>query len=166
MDQDVIDEVLRQWRRERPDLDPSPLAVVGRILRLSGHLERRANEVLKPFGLPIWGFDLLGTLRRSGEPYSLTPTELMKSAMLSSGAMTNRIDRLEAMGLVERKPDPDDRRSLKVVLTPKGLELIDQAAAVRFEEAREALSNLSAEHQRRLADLLRKLLHSVERPDP
>src|SRR5690606_39108782 len=124
MDQDVIDEVIKQWRRERPDLDPTPLAVVGRILRLSCHFERQTNEALKPFDLPIWGFDLLGTLRRSGEPYTLTPTELMKSAMLSSGAMTNRIDRLETMGLVERKPAPNDRRSLHVVLTPKGLELI------------------------------------------
>ncbi len=117
MERDIIDTVIKQWRTERPDLDSRPLAVVGRILRLAGILERRANAALKPFGLPIWAFDVLGTLRRQGAPFSMTPTELMRSTMLSSGAMTNRIDRLEEQGLVAREPDPDDRRSLHVRLT-------------------------------------------------
>jgi len=165
MNRDIIDDAVREWRSERSDLDPLPMAVVGRILRLAGHLERRANEALKPFELPIWGFDVLGALRRRGAPYSMTPTELMRSVLLSSGAMTNRIDRLEAQGLVERKPDPEDRRSLQVGLTRKGLKVIDDAVAVRFEEAEHALGQLTRKERDQLATLLRKMLLSVESQD-
>lgn len=162
MDHDIVDRILDQWQSQRPDLDASCLGIVGRILRLAGHLERRANETLKEFELPIWGFDVLGALRRRGEPYSMTPTELMKSVMLSSGAMTNRIDRLEALGLIERIPDDQDRRSLQVLLTVKGRTLIDTASPSRFEEARNAVRNLSDRERDLLASLLRKMLLTVE----
>lgn len=162
MQLDVVDHVLDEWRRERPDLDARALAVVGRILRLAGILERRANRALKRFAVPIWAFDVLGTLRRHGKPFSMTPTELMQSAMLSSGAMTNRIDRLEKLGLVARKPDPHDRRSLQVRLTPKGLKLVDAAAAVRFAEAADALRATSSADRKQFATLLRQLLIHLE----
>jgi DNA-binding MarR family transcriptional regulator len=138
------------------------MAVVGRILRLAGHLERRANEVLKPFSLPIWAFDVLGTLRRQGKPYSMTPTELLRSTMLTSGAMTNRIDRLEELGLVARSPDPDDRRSLRVRLTDAGLAVIEQATVARFAEATDALRGISQKEEKMLADLLRKIMLALE----
>ncbi|MEX0793728.1 MAG: MarR family transcriptional regulator [Pirellulaceae bacterium] len=164
MESDIIDEVVRQWREARPDLDPSALAVVGRILRLGGHLERRANLVLQEFELPIGGFDVLGTLRRRGKPYAMTPTELMRSTMLTSGAITNRIDRLERQGLVERLPDPNDRRSLQVRLTRKGLKLVDATTGIRFEEANQAIASLSATEVAKLETLLRKMLRGLE-PD-
>jgi DNA-binding MarR family transcriptional regulator len=162
MQRDPIDDVVEQWQSQLPLLDPLPMAVVGRILRLAGHLERRANEALKPFDLAIWGFDVLGTLRRSGPPFSMTPTELLRSVMLTSGAMTNRIDRLESQGLVEREPDPDDRRSLQVRLTPKGLKVVDQAAALRFQEAKAALDDLTPRQEQLLASLLRRMLLGIE----
>lgn len=162
MERDNVDGIMDQWQAERPDLDAACMGVVGRILRLAGHLERRANERLKEFDIAIWGFDVLGTLRRRGRPYSMTPTELMKAAMLSSGAMTNRIDRLEAAGLIERLPDERDRRSLQVRLTARGREVIDAAAPVRFDEAWDALRNLSPRDQASLAALLRKMLLTLD----
>lgn len=162
MQTDVVDQVLSQWKCERPQLDARPLAVVGRILRLAGILERRANLALEPFELRIWAFDVLGTLRRHGKPYEMTPTALMQSAMLSSGAMTNRLDQLERLGLVVRKPAPNDRRSLLVCLTAKGCKLIEQAAPARFDEAAEVVQNLSPAERKLLAELLRKLLLATE----
>ncbi|QDT43010.1 Multiple antibiotic resistance protein MarR [Gimesia alba] len=165
MDKDFIDHLISQWKSERPDLDATPMAVVGRILRLSTHLDRRVNEVLKPFGLALWGFDILATLRRSGSPYAMTPTELMDAVMLSSGAMTNRIDRLEQLGFVERQPSPSDRRSLQVKLTKRGRKIIDEAIAARFEEADQAQTSLKKQDRKQLADLLRVLLDNLEHKD-
>lgn len=165
MTRDTIDKVLEQWRDARPDLDASALAVVGRILRLAGHMELRANQVLNEFDLPVGGFDVLGALRRAGKPYALTPTELTRSTMLTSGAMTNRIDRLEKQGLVERRRDSKDRRSLQVCLTRKGIKVIDAAAGVRFQEAKDAVSGLTVRERAKLETLLGKLLVSVEPHD-
>ncbi|MCA9016162.1 MAG: MarR family transcriptional regulator [Planctomycetaceae bacterium] len=165
MHEDFIDHLIGQWKSERPDLDATPMGVVGRILRLSTHLERRVNEALKPFGLAQWGFDILATLRRSGSPYAMTPTELMEAVMLSSGAMTNRIDRLEQLGFVKRKPSPSDRRSLQVQLTPQGRKIIDEAIEARFAEADQALSGLKKRDRKQLADLLRVLLHNLDHND-
>jgi len=159
---DPVDEVLRQWRTARPEVNPQPMAVVGRILRLAGELERRANLALQPFGLAVWGFDVLGTLRRGGPPYAMTPTELMRATLLSSGAMTNRIDRLVELGLVERVPAADDRRSLQVRLTRKGRRVVDDATEARFAEAEDAIASLSAADRKQLAELLRKLILGVE----
>lgn len=162
MAHDFIDRVIERWQAECPSLDSRSLGVVGRVLRLAGHLERRANESLKEFDLPLWAFDVLATLRRRGKPYCMTPGELMQSVMLSSGAMTHRIDRLEALELIERSPDPQDRRSLKVRLTAKGLKLIEAAAPVRFRESQAALQGLSAHEKQQLSTLLRQLLHNLE----
>lgn len=162
MENDIVDKIIGQWQAERPDLNANCLGVVGRILRLAGQLERRANERLKEFNIAIWGFDVLGALRRRGDPFSMTPTELMKSVMLSSGAMTNRIDRLEELGLIERVPDELDRRSLNVCLTDKGRTVVDAATPIRFDEAWDVLRNMPEGEQAALAALLRTVLLTVE----
>ncbi|QGQ24923.1 MarR family transcriptional regulator [Gimesia benthica] len=161
MAQDLIDVLIRQWKTERPDLNVEPMGVVGRVLRLATRLERRVSETLKPYGLTVGGFDILATLRRAGDPQGLTPTELMEAVMLSSGAMTNRIDRLEEQGLVERRPSPNDRRSLQVLLTAEGRKVVDKAVADRLDEAEDALCGLKAEERDQLADLLRAMLQGL-----
>lgn len=163
--EDQIDEILRQWKDERPDLDVSPLGILSRVIRLSKHIERNVKAVLAPLGLDTWSFDVLASLRRQGKPYGLSPTELRKAALLTSGAMTNRIDRLEERGLVERHANPDDRRAIEVRLTDRGLELIDKAVVARLHLAERLASRLDEENQMELSRLLRKLL--VEPPgDP
>ena len=159
---DIVDQLIDQWEHERPDLDARPMAVVGRILRLATHLDRRANAALKPFGMAVWGFDILATLRRHGEPCAMTPTELMQAVMLSSGAMTNRIDRLEDLGLVERQPSQNDRRSFRVQLTREGRKVIDKAIEVRFAEAEDALDGVSQRDRKQLGNLLRNVLLQVD----
>ncbi|MBU0718874.1 MAG: MarR family transcriptional regulator [Planctomycetes bacterium] len=158
METDQIDLFISQWSRERPDLDASPLAVVSRILMLSRHLEFSADRALAPFGLTLWQFDVLAALRRSGAPFKLSPTQLMGFVTLSSGAMTNRIDRLEEMGLVRREEDPDDRRGVLITLTPEGRKLVDQAIAVRLEDARRNLATYTKTDEKVVAALLRRLL--------
>lgn len=159
---DAIQRIVEQWSRERPDLDPSGFEVVGRILVLAEHLKRRVGEALAPLELSLWGFDVLATLRRQGEPFRLTPTELSQATMLTSGAMTNRLDRLEAAGLVQRDRNPEDRRGVHVVLTGPGRELVDRAIAVRFDEASDAVSGLDDHEREAAASLLAKLLSSLE----
>ena len=161
MAQDLIDILISQWKTERPDLNVEPMGVVGRVLRLATRLERRVSETLKPYGLTVGGFDILATLRRTGNPQGLTPTELMEAVMLSSGAMTNRIDRLEEQGLVERRPSPNDRRSLQVLLTAEGRKVVDEAVADRLDEAEDALCGLKGEERDQLADLLRAMLQGL-----
>jgi DNA-binding MarR family transcriptional regulator len=162
---DVIKQIVEQWSRERPDLDPSGFEVVGRILVLAEHLKRRVGEALAPLELGLWGFDVLATLRRQGEPFRLTPTELSQATMLTSGAMTNRLDRLEAAGLVRRDRNPDDRRGVHVVLTERGRELVDQAIAVRFDEATDAVTVLNEREREEAAALLAKLLSHLEQDE-
>ena len=154
---DVVDQLLRDWRRERPDLDASAMAVVGRILHLAGRLEARAEEVLKPTGLSYTDLDVLATLRRSGPPCRLKPTLLRRSVLLTSGAMTACLDRLEARGLLTRERDPDDRRALTAMLTDRGRELVDAAIGVRFAEAAGAVTSLNGQERDHLAALLRKM---------
>lgn len=160
MNQDNVDFILKQWAQERPDLDPSPMGVVGRISRASRHIEQYLQQNFVRFGLNGGEFDVLATLRRSGPPYQLTPTALFSALMLSSGAMTNRLDRLEKAGYIERQPDPNDRRGTLVTLTTQGLELIDQAVAAHIAHEQQLLTPLTPEEQKMLAELLRKLLLS------
>lgn len=154
---DVVDLLLQDWRRERPDLDASAMAVVGRILHLGRLLEADASERLRESGISYTELDVLATLRRSGPPYRLTPTILRKSVLLTSGAMTACLNRLEARGLIVRKPEAGDRRSLAAALTARGIKLIDQAIGTRFEQATHAVSGLSITERNELAHLLRKL---------
>jgi DNA-binding MarR family transcriptional regulator len=133
------------------------------VVRLGKHIEADLKGVLAPFGLDNWSFDVLAALRRQGEPYHLSPTQLRRAALLTSGAMTNRIDRLEERNLVERLADPNDRRALRVHLTPEGLRLVDEAIEVRFRAAEELASRLTDEEMDQLTSLLRKLL--LARPE-
>ena len=162
-DQDEIDRITKQWERERPDLDSSGFQVVGRVIVLADVLKRRVSAALEPLGLSLWAFDVLATLRRQGEPYELTPTELSRATMLTSGAMTNRLDRLESAGWIRRERDPNDRRGIRVVLTSAGLQIVDKAIAVRFAEATSAVQSLSAKDQAILAKALRDLITGTER---
>ena len=161
MTQDKIDKILTQWERESPQLDLSSLAVIGRILQLSRLLEKQRESVLADFDLTLWSFDMLATLRRQGPPYQLKPTELYGLLMLSSGAMTNRIDRLEKAGLVTRLRDPNDRRSVTVQLTNKGLEQVDNVMPVLFEQENQLLENLSKTETKMLISLLKKFLDTM-----
>lgn len=163
MNGDLIDLLIEQWRAERPDLDPGPMAVVGRILRAAALLERRLTRILAPLGLKPWAFDVLATLRRHGPPYRMPPKRLLESVMLTSGALTNRLDRLEAAGWIRRLDDPDDRRGVLVALTDAGLELVDQAVEARFEEARDALKELSPTREKQLTNGLRRLDQTLEK---
>lgn len=158
MPEDYVQQILQQWERERPDLDVSPMGVIGRLSRLTRHLERSIDETFQRHGLGVGGFDVLAALRRSGKPYRLSPTELYNSLLISSGAMTNRIDRLEELGLVERAPDPHDRRSVSVALTSKGRQVIDKALSDHIAKEHDLLSGLTPKEQKQLAGLLRKLL--------
>ena len=159
---DHVDRILEQWRRERPDLDTSPMSVIARISRLSRILERRIAEVLAEHGLNESQFGVLAALRRAGPPYCLSPTALYSSLLISSGAMTNRLDRLTASGLVTRVPDPNDRRSMLVQLTPQGVRVIEQAIAAHAANEVALLAPLSADERRTMADLLRKFLAGFE----
>jgi DNA-binding MarR family transcriptional regulator len=159
---DSIDRIADQWASERPELDVSPIDVIGRISRLSRLLEKSIEETFASFGLGRGGFDVLAALRRAGEPYRLSPTELYNSLLISSGAMTNRIDRLEEIGLVQRTPDPDDRRGVSVGLTPEGKKLIDLAVEQHYANERRLLRGLSADERETLSQLLRKLLTDCE----
>ena len=157
-----MDRILGQWSVERPDLDVSAMGVFGRLSRTARLLDLSLAKTFGRYGLNGGEFDVLATLRRSGEPYSLTPTALYRSMMLSSAAMTNRIDRLETRRLVERKPDPNDRRGVKISLTEEGLELIEAAVAAHVEGQNQLLSELDLEDREHLAALLSKLLLSIQ----
>lgn len=159
---DQVDRILQQWARERPDLDTSPMSVIARISRLSRILERRIAEVLEEHGLNESQFGVLAALRRAGPPYCLSPTALYGSLLISSGAMTNRLDRLTAQGLVRRVPDPSDRRSSLVQLTPKGLRVIERAVGAHTVNEKALLSSLSPAQRQALARLLRTLLSGFE----
>ena len=156
-DRDGVDLILEQWRRERPDLDPSPIGVIGRISRLARELELRLEPVYREHGLEPGWHDVLATLRRTGPPYRLRPTEFSSALMLTSSGTTKRLDRLEQVGLIERAPDPEDRRGILITLTDKGRELIDSVTDAHLANERRLLAALSESEQARLADLLRKL---------
>ncbi|HYF51502.1 MAG TPA: MarR family transcriptional regulator [Planctomycetota bacterium] len=159
---DHVDKIIAQWRKERPDLDPSPMAVFARVFHLSRMLEQRLEKVFRKHGLSNWAFDVLVALRRAGPPYRQSPTELFSSLLLSSGAMTNRIDRLEQSGLVKRVPDPHDRRSVLVQLTPKGVKLIDAVMPEHLANESAILRKLSTAERKQLTDLLRQLIVSLD----
>ncbi len=158
MKPDRIDDILEQWQRESPQLDLSVLAVTGRVMRIARLLEKHRESVLVDYGLNVWSFDMLATLRRQGAPYQLKPTDLYELLMLSSGAMTNRIDRLEQDGLVVRIRDPEDRRSVSVQLTPKGIELTDTVIPVLFEREKQFLEQFTKTETQTLTKLLRHFL--------
>ncbi|MDH3429469.1 MAG: MarR family transcriptional regulator [Gammaproteobacteria bacterium] len=158
---DQVDQLLEDWNAERPELDYSPLGVVVRIQLLGKLLQRSAEVALRPLKLKLWEYDVLSALRRKGKPFEQPATELARLTMLTSGAMTTRVDRLEAKGLVERTTDPEDRRGVNVKLTKNGLGVIDQAIQTRLEIAEAQLKSLSERESKSLTEGLRKLLVSV-----
>ncbi|MFI6813523.1 MarR family winged helix-turn-helix transcriptional regulator [Nonomuraea sp. NPDC050328] len=158
---DAVDQLLEQWKRERPDLAPWPMGIVGRITRLSLLLDRELKEFFNRHGLERWEFDVLATLRRSGPPYELTAGALNRAAMVTSGAITNRIDRLAGRGLVERIRDEDDRRSVRVRLTDEGWRLIEELVPLHVANEARILHTLGEEEREQLAGALRGLLESL-----
>ena len=160
---DSIELLLSQWKTELPDLDNWPFAIFGRIWRLSAQLMSMVEDWLTPLGLTFETFSVIVTLRRIGAPYELNPTTLYRESLLSSGAMTNRIDRAEEAGLVKRIADPNDRRGTLVRLTPKGMIVADQAIRAHFSSLAHVFSELDRDDRKQLAALLSKLLSSIER---
>ena len=162
IESDAVDKILAQWQRERPDLDVSPMGIIGRMGRLAKHLERAIRETFSEFSLTVGEFDVLAALRRSGQPYQLSPTELFNTLMVSSGTMTHRIDRLEQAELVKRIPEPSDRRGTRIELTDKGFNIIEKAVEAHVINEHRVLSVLEASERKALTQLLRKLLVSFE----
>ncbi|MFF5232603.1 MarR family winged helix-turn-helix transcriptional regulator [Dactylosporangium sp. NPDC000521] len=159
---DDVDRIVEQWARERPDLETEAMAAFGRVYRLAKIVGDRQERVYGALGLSRGEFDVLATLRRSGEPFQLSPKALTSSLMLTSGGMTGRLDRLERAGLVARSPDPADRRGLVVTLTGAGRTLVDEAVAVGLAEQREVFERLPEPRRRQLSALLRELLAAAE----
>lgn len=157
-DRDAVDRIAEQWHAVRPELDVSPMEVIGRVSRLSRLVDRKLAENFARHGIEAWMYDVLATLRRSGEPYELTAGELGDQTMITTGAMTNRIDRLGERGLVERDTAPDDRRKVIVRLTPAGLALVEEIAPGHLEVERGILSTLTDRQRTQLVDTLRTLL--------
>jgi DNA-binding MarR family transcriptional regulator len=162
---DSIDRIRAQWQVARPELDTRPLQIVGRILRIEFIAGARIRRVLQRHGIDWGGFDVLATLRRSGTPYRMTPTALYRELVLSSGAMTNRLDVLARTGLVQRQPDPNDRRGTLIELTKEGKALLDGALEAHLQGEAQMIAHLSRDEQKCLADLLQKLLIDMESED-
>lgn len=159
---DRIDKILDQWHSERPDLDTTAMGLFGRMRNLTLHLSREMEKTFARFDLNAANFDMLATLRRSGEPYALSPNDLMATMMVTSGTMTNRIDQLEKVGLVSRSPNPNDGRSFLISLTPEGFKLIDAAVTAHVETQTRLVSALPQEERTALDSLLRSYLASFE----
>jgi len=154
---DEVDRIVDAWSHERPDLDFSPLQVLSRVGRLARHLERARRTAFAASDLELWEFDVLSALRRAGAPYQLSPKSLLQQTLVSSGTMTNRIDRLVTRQLVERRTDPNDGRGILVVMTESGRERVDAAISTLLKAESELLDRLPAAEQERLSALLRKL---------
>ncbi|WP_067894887.1 MarR family winged helix-turn-helix transcriptional regulator [Nocardia vaccinii] len=158
---DAVDLITAAWREQCPDVDVAPMEVVGRITRLARVLDRELREFFTGHGLERWEFDMLATLRRSGGDQGLTPGALIKAAMITSGAVTNRIDRLESKGLVRRNSDPGDRRSVRIQLTAAGRTMVDELLPRHVANENRLLADLSAADRDHLTALLRTLSESL-----
>ena len=155
-ERDEVDRLVAAWKRERPDLDLSPLSVLSRITRIARHLDIARRDA---FGdLENWGFDVLAALRRAGAPYQLSPGALMQETMVTSGTITNRLDRLEELELIPREPDPNDGRGSLVTLTKSGIRAVDAAMEDLLENERQLLKDLSGKDREQLAALLSTLV--------
>jgi DNA-binding MarR family transcriptional regulator len=157
MKKDAVDDILEQWSEERPELDTASLGVVIRVMSLYRAFVRQATGALEPLGLELFEYDVLSALRRQGKPYALPATRLAGATGLSSGAMTNRVDRLEERGFVRRRRDRKDRRGVVVFLTASGRRAIDKAIQLRLDAADESLRSINSKERKELAALLRKV---------
>lgn len=159
---DEVERIVSAWERERPDLSFTPLQVLSRVSRLSRHLDRARRDAFARSELESWEFDVLSALRRAGEPYMLSPKQLLTQTLVSSGTMTNRIDRLVSRGLVQRRTDPNDGRGILVVMTTRGFEQVDAAITRLLDAEATLLERLSEDEQSALAGQLRRLLSSFD----
>jgi DNA-binding MarR family transcriptional regulator len=155
---DEVDDLVTAWRAQRPDLDVEPMQVLSRISRLARHLDIARRGAFADHGLETWEFDVLSALRRQGPPFQLTPGALLRATLVTSGTMTNRIDRLATAGLVRREPDPKDKRGVLVTLTEQGVAKADAALADLLRRERALLAGLDRGERQHLADLMRILL--------
>jgi DNA-binding MarR family transcriptional regulator len=162
---DEVDDLTAAWRDQRPDLDVEPLHVLSRVSRLARHLDIARRGAFAAHGLESWEFDVLSALRRAGPPFQLTPGALLRATLVTSGTMTNRIDRLAQSGLVFREPDPRDRRGVLVTLSERGREVVDAAFTDLLDREQALLAGLPADQRRVLADLLRTLLAPFDAAD-
>ena len=160
---DEVDRLVEDWSRERPDTDVAPLQVLSRVTRLAQQLDRARRAAFAAHQLDIWEFDVLSALRRAGSPYELSPGALVRETMVTSGTMTNRVDRLVARQLVTRRADPGDRRGVLVRLTSAGRETVDAALDALLASERDLLTGLDGRDQQRLAALLRELTAAFDR---
>ena len=159
---DDVDRIVSAWRRERPGLDVAPLEVFSRVSRLARRLDLARGTAFAEHGLDGWEFDVLSALRRAGTPYELSPGQLVTETLVTSGTMTNRVDRLAARGYVERHPDPTDRRGVIVRLTPQGMAVVDAALSDLLAHEHRLLAELTGGERDELSGLLRRLLHPFE----
>jgi DNA-binding MarR family transcriptional regulator len=157
---DEVDRLIAAWKRERPDLDLSPFAVLSRISRISRNLDIARRDAFAD--LETWGFDVLAALRRAGDPYQLSPSVLMQETLVTSGTMTNRLDRLEELKLITRQPDPVDGRGSLVTLTASGMRAVDMALEGLLDYERKLLTGLTREERTALAELLSTLAAHLE----
>jgi DNA-binding MarR family transcriptional regulator len=162
---DEVDDLTAAWRQQRPDLDVEPLHVLSRVSRLARHLDIARRSAFAAHALESWEFDVLSALRRAGPPFQLTPGALLRATLVTSGTMTNRIDRLAESGLVFREPDPRDRRGVLVTLSERGREVVDAAFTDLLDREQALLASLPAAQRRVLADLLRTLLAPFDAAD-
>jgi DNA-binding MarR family transcriptional regulator len=162
---DEVDELIAAWRGQRPDLDVGPLQILSRVSRLARHLDIARRSAFAAHGLESWEFDVLSALRRAGPPFKLTPGALLRATLVTSGTMTNRIDRLASAGLVYREPDPSDRRGVLVTLSERGRSVVDAALTDLLDREQALLAGLSDDQRRVLADLLRTLLIPFDAAD-
>lgn len=159
---DIIDDLVSEWNKEQPDLDASAMEIVGRLILLGKILEKRAGKAIKDSKIHYTDLDVLATLRRNGKPYELTPKQLMKSVLITSGSMTALLDRLEKLDFIVRTSDKSDKRIKKAKLTKLGIAVIDKAIKIRFEEASNSTSTLDTQERDSLSFLLKKLLLSLK----
>jgi DNA-binding MarR family transcriptional regulator len=159
---DAVDAIMGQWAQVRPDLQTEAMELFARVYRCARGMGDRMETAYQAYGISRGEFDVLATLRRSGEPYTLSPRELTATLMLTSGGMTGRLDKLEKAGLVRRSPDPHDRRGLRVTLTPEGLDLLDRAVTGGVEVQRRGTEQLTPDQIAQLNGLLRQLLAGVD----
>jgi DNA-binding MarR family transcriptional regulator len=162
---DEVDSLVEAWGRERPDLDPSPMQVLSRISRLARYLDRHRRTAFAQHDLESWEFDVLAALRRSGEPYQLSPGQLLRETMVTSGTMTNRVDRLVGRGLVTRTDHPDDRRGVLVRLTQSGKDAVDSAISDLLSAEQQILAAIPSAQRDQLAESLRQLMAPYELAD-
>ena len=159
---DAVDKILAQWNRERPDLDVGPMGLLGRLGRLRNHVSREIEAEFARHGLNSSSFDVLATLRRSGAPYRLSPSELLETMMITSGTMTNRIDQLEKAGMVERLDNPDDRHGVIIALTEKGFYVVEKAVTGHVANQHRLVAVLTEEEREQLGALVTKFLRAYE----